>query len=305
MHQCTPMANILNPQVFATRVKHLQNKVFLALLQHNFIVKGIRGCCDIIARRNHQLLLIKVLEDANAITQATSQELLKTASALGAAPVIIAEKATQKLKDNVVYTRHAIPVINLATLCSYLADKPLFMVSKNSGIMAEIQGAKLRELREQNDMSLGKLSRAIGVSVRMIAKYERNDAEISLQRAMKMYEMIGDQVFRRVDILSSQQRLDHPLSSDISFKYQDLGFTVTETRKVPFDVVAKKENTVILTTVGDKIYPDLNNISQAIGANDLAIVSKKKHADVPTLTKEEFLEFEKASALIKFIQEYR
>ena len=285
-------------------MKKIREQVILELIKNNFIVKALHGCFDIVARKDDKILFIKVLEDANSITPDMTHQLLKAASALHASPLIISDKATSKLKDNVIYTRYNIPTVNLATFTSCLNNAPLYMVSKQSGVTAQIIGSKLKEMMEKEEVSLGKLSRVVGVSKRMLLKYENEDAEISVQRAIKMYGIFGDQVFKKIDIFSAQHETHTIPSSDIAIKYEDLGFMVTETRKVPFDMVANKENTLILTSVGDKVNKDLNNISKAIGASDLAIFTKKKPVDIPAMTKEEFLEFEKAAALIKFIQEY-
>ncbi len=285
-------------------MKRIEEQVLLELIKHNFIVKALQGCFNIVARKDDKILLIKVLEDANSVTPDMTQELINTSAALHASPIIISEKATVKLKDNVVYTRYNIPTISVNTLISYLDNNPVYMLSKKSGITARIIGRQLKTIRESGDISLGKLSRVIGVSKRMLLRYENGDAEISLQRAMRMYQIVGNKVFQKVDLLTTYHQYPHQSSSDIYSKYENLGFKATETKKVPFDIIASRENILILTSVGDKVNKDLNNISHTIGANDLAIFTKKKPQNIPALSKEEFLEFEKASSLIRFIQEY-
>lgn len=70
-------------------MKNRKDGVLLALVKHNFTVKAMTGCCDLVARKDNTLLLAKVLEDANAMTAEAAQELTKTAAALHAAPLII------------------------------------------------------------------------------------------------------------------------------------------------------------------------------------------------------------------------
>ena len=76
-----------------------------------------------------------------------------------------------------------------------------------------------------------------------------------------------------------------------------------DTKKVPFDVMAKKEKELILTKVGDDVG-QLKSLSKLIDADKLVIFKKKKPKDVPALTKEEFMEFEKAKELVKFLKEF-
>lgn len=285
-------------------MKSLHDQVVVALLDSKFTVKTMTRCFDVVARKDGGLMLIKVVEDANSLTGERIQEMKHIATALDASPLIICEKGSATLKDNVVYTRHGMYAFNLPTFLSHLNSKPLYVMSKKSGITTKISGDKLRELRQREGLSLGLLSKKIGVSKRMVVKYENEDAEISLQHAVKMHNTIGRHIFKKIEILSTTAATPAHPSSDIGAKYEDLGFIVRETRNVPFDVVAKRDHATILTKVGDTIPSDLGNISAFIGAHDLAIFRKKKPRNIPALTKEEFLKFDEADELIRFVQEF-
>ena len=92
--------------------------------------------------------------------------------------------------------------------------------------------------------------------------------------------------------------------SDIAKKFSSLGFEAMETKKVPFDVIAKREKEIVLTDVGDKARPGFKPLSKLIDAESLVIFKKKKPKDIAAMTKEEFLEYEKAKELIKFLKEF-
>ena len=83
-----------------------------------------------------------------------------------------------------------------------------------------------------------------------------------------------------------------------------MGFEASDAKKSPFDIIARKDNELILTEVGDKTRPDFSSLSKLLDADNLVIFKKKKPKDVPAVTKEEFLEFEKANQLIKFLKEF-
>jgi hypothetical protein len=55
--------------------------------------------------------------------------------------------------------------------------------------------------------------------------------------------------------------------------------------------------------VGDKTHPQFEPVSHMLEANKLVIYSKKKPKRIPSLTKKEFLEFEKAYQLLRFVKE--
>ena len=88
-------------------MKHtLLEKVNSFLLKKGFTVKNLtRTCFDILSRKINQILLIKVLEDANSISREYSEEMISVASYINASPLIITEKAGNKLDDNIVYSR--------------------------------------------------------------------------------------------------------------------------------------------------------------------------------------------------------
>jgi len=69
-------------------------------------------------------------------------------------------------------------------------------------------------------------------------------------------------------------------------------------------VIAKKDNEIILTEVGDKKHGKLHSIARLLDTDNLVIFNKKKPKDIPAVTKEEFLSFEKAKELIKFVKEF-
>lgn len=273
------------------------------LLKEGFTVKNLnRKCFDILARKYSQILLIKVLSDANAVTQEYSNEMKKLASFIGATPLIIAEKAGEKIVDNVVYSRLGIYTLNQATLRNALRNKLPFVRRNKAGLTADIDGEILRKIREEQDISLGEMSSKIGVSRKMIQRYE-NGCEITLAKAMKMYDLFGHKIFNKINLFSGVNDFE-VASSDITVKYNELGFDATETRKAPFDVIAKKEKEIILTELGDKTKPEFSSLSRLLDADNLVIFEKKKPKDIPSMKREEFLDFEKAEELIKFLKEF-
>ncbi|MBA3064284.1 hypothetical protein FP803_02495 [Candidatus Woesearchaeota archaeon] len=73
---------------------------------------------------------------------------------------------------------------------------------------------------------------------------------------------------------------------------------------MPFDIIAKKDEDVILTGIGDNTSPKFSSLSRLLDVDNLIIFKKKKPKNIPALTKEEFLDFEKSHELIKFLKEF-
>lgn len=301
----------------------LIDKLGVFLLKDGFTVKTLtRTCFDLLARKQSKILLIKVLEDANAVSKEHVEEMNMVSSYIGAVPVIIAEKAGNKLEDNVLYTRFNLYALNFITFVNSIKNKFPFVKRTQAGFTVSIAGNKLREKREEKGFSLNYLSKKVGVTSRMIDKYEKGDSEITINKAMKIYSIFGSKVFNETNIFSGNNeknknffehkkysnflynKIESNFKSDFSKKYIDLGFEAADTNRSPFDIIARKGDELILTGVGDKTSPDFSSLSKLLDADNLVIFEKKKPKDVPAVTREEFLEFEKANQLIKFLKEF-
>ena len=283
----------------------LLDKVNIFLLKKGFTIKNLtRTCFDILARKGSQILLIKILEDANSISRQYTEEMIVVASYMNASPLIISEKAGNKLDDNIVYSRFGIYTLNFKTFLNCVNNKFPFIKRGKAGLTASVSGQKLKEKREELGYSLNALSKKIGVTSRMIIKYENENSEVTVNKAMKIYDLFGHQVFNQVDIFMQRENRESRFETEVSGKYVELGFEATETKKTPFDIIARKDDELIFTKVSDKINPQMQSLSKLLDADNLVIFQKKKPKNIPSMTKEEFMDFEKANELVKFLKEF-
>jgi putative transcriptional regulator len=284
---------------------NILDRVGIFLLKDGFTLKTLsRSCFDLIARKQDKILLLKVLEDANSVSKQFVAEMDILSSYIGAVPLIIAEKAGNVLEDNVLYSRFGLYALNFQTFVNSLRNKFPFIKRTQAGLTASVYGNKLRERREEMGYSLNSLSKKVGVTSRMIAKYEHEDSEITINKAMKIHDIFGQHIFHEINIFSKNCKIESKYNSDFSKKYIDLGFEASDTIKSPFDIIAKKDDELILTEIGDKARPDFSSLSRLLDADKLIIFNKKKPKDIPSMTRKEFLEFEKANQLIKFLKEF-
>lgn len=283
----------------------LLDKVGMFLLRKGFTLKNLtRTCFDILARRDGQILLIKVLEDANSISREFTQEMAAVSSYIGASPLIIAEKASGRLEDNIVYSRFDIYTLNFSTFASCIHRKFPFIRRSKAGLTASVSGQRLKERREELGFSLNALSKKVGVTSRMMVKYENENSEITINKAMKLYDALGHEVFNEVNVFSHCMQPESRFETEVSRKYVELGFDAIETRKTPFDIIAKKDNELILTEVSDRVNPQMQSLSKLLEADNLVIFQKKKPKNMPSMTKKEFMDFDRANELVKFLREF-
>ncbi|MBI3026688.1 helix-turn-helix domain-containing protein, partial [Candidatus Woesearchaeota archaeon] len=276
----------------------LVEKVSIFLLKKGFTIKNLtRTCFDILARKSEQILLVKVIEDANSVSRQYTEDMVAVSSYIDASPLIIAEKAGDNLEENIVYSRFSVYTLNFSTFCNCVNSKYPFIKRSKAGLTASIAGSKLREKREGLGYSLNALSKKIGVTSRMIMKYENENSEVTINRAMKLCDLFGYNVFSEVNVFVKQQP-QSKFESEVSRKYIELGFDATDTKKTPFDIIAKKDGEVILTEVSDNLDPQMQSLSKLLEVDNLVIFQKKRPKDIPSLTKEEFMDFDKANKLV-------
>ncbi len=318
-------------------MKHsLMDEISILLLRQGYTIKGLTGASfDIVARKDVHVLLIKVLEDANSISEEYADSMKNLSSHIGASPIIIAEKAGNRLEDGVVYARLGVYTCNYRTFSSCLENRFPIVISTRAGFTASVVGKKLRRQREESGYSLGTLSRKVGVSKRMIAKYESERADVSLRSAIALNRLFGNNIFNKVDVFAIAKETVADKPSMIARKYDELGFRAADTKKAPFDVVAKMEKELILTEVKGRhrikdLNPQLESMRQLLGADALVILDRKGEKSggtenpnrwstigpsrtkgdlgnkkkIPSLEKRDFLDFNSAKELIRFLKEF-
>ena len=207
-------------------------------------------------------------------------------------------------KNNLtVYERFGICTLTPSIFKNCFENKSPFLRRSHAGPTASVIGEKLKQKRDELGYSLNELSRKVGVSRRMMSKYESGNSEASLKNANALYRLFGGSIFRKIDIFSPQGKVADSLS-EIPKKYNELGFESTETKKAPFDIIAKKGKEIILTEVSDKVNPQMQPLSKLLDADNLVIFRKKKPKNIPSMTKKEFMEFDEANELVKFLKEF-
>src|ERR1041385_3814202 len=83
---------------------------------------------DLVARRDKDLLILKVLGNVDALSEPIAQEMKVLCKFLAARPLLVGQRAgTGQLEPGVVYARHDIPIVTPDTLEQYVlhGDAPV------------------------------------------------------------------------------------------------------------------------------------------------------------------------------------
>jgi len=176
------------------------DKIHIQLKKPNY-------CVDELTVVSREVIATKKVKDAYSVPQSIADNLKSFSKFLNGIPLIVAEEYKgENLEEEVVYTRHNIPVVSEKTAESLIEGRNSYFIYVNKGgIFVKIDGKKLKEIRERKGISRTRLARELGVSIKAVAYYEEGVSDVSLEIASKLEEIIGDEVFERLNIESLKE----------------------------------------------------------------------------------------------------
>lgn len=208
---------------------------------------------DLVARRDGQLFIVKVLTNVDGLNEPAANELRTIAQFLDAVPLVIGERSSSRdLEHGAVYLRYGVRILTFDTLSEYLQEgvEPLVYAAPG-GFYVNIDGDRLRGLREARGLSLGDLAQAAGVSRRAIGMYEEGMGAM-VEVAQRLEEFLDEALvvpYRAFDTPSpaSQQKAQPEVSefanafeSAVMKSMQELGFRVAPTSRSPFSAITRQ-----------------------------------------------------------------
>ncbi len=284
-------------------------------------------CFDLVARRDDQLVLIKVLNNVDALTKEDADTLQQVAQFFNATPLVIGRKTRRgELDEDAVYKRYGISTITPVSLRRIITEDALPReYIQRGGRFVAIDGAKLRRARLERRMSKHDLAECVQVSTRAILAYEREEMDVSAEVAQKLEKVLETDLIIPIDILRdrgatsqvtppSDVRDIPDLERRVNEFFERLGMKVLWTNRAPFHVAAKERGPPLMSGVGSlrswslkKRVQILKSVSEVTESDAVLIVeegqAETRVADVPVIRQLELDEIEKAGELKKIIAE--
>jgi len=237
-------------------------------------LKGISF--DLIARRDDQLLILKILQNVDAFSKEDSVQMRTLAEALGASSAVIAlRSSSKKLGEGIIYSRFGTPILSFATLEEYLREGvPPFIFAAPGGLYVKIDSDLLRTLRHQRNISLGTLAEIAGVSRKAIQMYEDGMGTM-IDIALRMEEFLNEPLVVPLNPFEYTSGAD-PFSEDF-FEDDDLlhedifrilktiGYSVLPTARCPFEAITTDDKILLLTGV-ERYGPMLEKKANAVAS---------------------------------------
>ncbi|NOZ76633.1 MAG: transcriptional regulator [Euryarchaeota archaeon] len=279
------------------------------------------SCFDLFARRRLLLLLLKVLTNIDGLAPQQAGDIQRMARMLSASPILVGERTREaEMEAGVLYERYGVPAVNPETLEGILKEgyQPL-VISSRRGLYVNVDGERLRRLREERGMSLGDVARGIGVSKKAVYNYEQGTARPSFDNALKMEEFFQETVAEPVDITrawrsgqetaASPQGTGHPVME----RLQEIGFQVEVIKKAPFDALTLESREVMFTKIVKENIRRVREKARVIcslsrtARTGAFMVSERPEgrdiAGVPVIGKKELEGFEEAEDLLARVLE--
>jgi len=210
---------------------------------------------DLAARRGGVLLILKILSNIDGLNEKTAIEIRRLAKYLSGNPLLIGEKTRDHhLEGGVVYFRYGVPTVSFRTLADWTVDDiPPFVYAAHGGLYVKIDGRLLRRLRLESGISLGALASELSVSRRTVSKYEIESMDTSIEVALRLEELFGQELIKPVEILEPASSVAEELKridDKVLRHLAQIGFDVFLTAQSPFNAITQNENLVVLTGVG-------------------------------------------------------
>ncbi|MEM3586191.1 MAG: transcriptional regulator [Candidatus Jordarchaeaceae archaeon] len=307
------------------------NKVKEVLLKADYTIAENTdfrfSCFDIVARKGSTLLLLKIHENVDAISEETSRELKILSRMLLASPIIIGNRTRKEIvQGGLVYERQGLPAVSSETFERFICENVLPLVfARRGGLYVKIDGDRLRREREKKEMSFGDLASSVGVSRRTIYEYERGYMDSTLETALKLEEVLDIPLAVPINIISwmiedqeiPEQEAEDELQEEIRQTLRELGLKVVFARKAPFDALTadqKDQHKVVITGLGyaqekgiEQRIISVERVSQVAKKFAMFVIDKDKikkiSTEVPVISKEELQAMEEPEDLFRFIYE--
>ena len=160
-----------------------------------------RRAFDIIAKKGHQIFLIKVLLNVDSYSEDQAKDMKTIAALINAKPLIISVHGRNFIiEDNVIYDRFSIPVMNTSTFKRFIEENylPEIMCRKGKKTVA-INREKMRSIRQSRELSMKELARMAGVTKKTIYMMEK-EGKGSEEVVRRVERVLKEHIKMPVDI---------------------------------------------------------------------------------------------------------
>ncbi|HHH77921.1 MAG TPA: transcriptional regulator [Thermoplasmatales archaeon] len=269
---------------------------------------------DFVARRDDTLLVVKVLNNIDALSEDVARELLLLAKHLEAVPLLIGNRTSSgPLEDETLYYRYKVPIITYETLNDYLRGIMPIVSAAPGGFYANLDGERIKRLREAKGISLGQLARAAGVSRRTIRMYEQGE-RATIDVAEKISSFLGEEILKPLDLREFMDEyeleVERRITDEMLSMVESMGISIMPTLRSPFNALSKLMDELLLVGVNDRRIVErariMSNISRVVERHSVLLIessSRKNIEGIPVIERKELSKVDGPFGLLDLIRE--
>lgn len=277
----------------------------------DYRVAAAKGLFDMVAAGENPMT-VKILTNVDSATKSEAFRLSAAASSLDTTPVFVGVKTRKGAIECHVYNRFGIPAVSLLGLREILQNRTL-NYAERGGPVVYIDGEKMRQQRERLGLSLGYVSRSVGVSRKSIAEYEKG-GRARPEVAEKIEGVLKVKITK--NDLGAGTLEDYPgrargLEAFVDRKLKTLGFDTTRISKSVFNIAARRDD-VILANVSEDTRNLRKNAAMLHGICEItdrravfvsARFSKSNVEGLPVITRNELRDVDEAEDFEEIVLE--
>ncbi len=148
---------------------------------------GMRSCFDIISSKKENVMLLKLVDNIDSLTESEARALRKLGSFFDAQVFVVFKTyKNREERSRSIFTRHDVECISGDTLESLLGGSRVARAQRFMKARYRIDGGKLKRARELNGMSIRVLSKRVGMSKDSIYRYESQGGNVTDKTVYKL-----------------------------------------------------------------------------------------------------------------------
>ncbi len=294
----------------------LVSKVVNSLHKEGYEVLQTEGNFDIVAKRDKQTLIIKVLMNIDALKEDQAMSLRAVAYFMGCQPVVISTKNNREtLDDDVVYARFDLPVMTPKLLEALTIQEDLAAVQSAKGRhTVEIDADAMRNRRKEMGLTLEGLATKVGVSKKAVYEIENQRVNPTIDTVEKLERVLTTNIQKPYRIKEAPITYLKPKGETqemVSKEFTRMGIDNTPVYSSLFENVGKEKFSIV-TSISqnvDKIKKQaisLRNISAFFSSKAVFVAKKSNEKSVhgvPVVLESELPDIESSKDLRKRIEE--
>ncbi len=210
------------------------------------------SCFDLIAKKTDLKLVLKVYSNIDGFRKEQAEELQKIANVFNAVVVIIGEKTKAfTLKKGVVYERYSIPAMNYLTFVSVFDTAVPSIKSFKGKTIVELETEKLKEKREELELTLNELAKKTGITKESLYRLEHG-FNTSIETAKKLEKLLKADLIIEKNLLEDfiakmpEKTFDKEFDDSSLEKIHSLGLDLIEFKHAPFKAFGTKKEFLLI-----------------------------------------------------------